>query len=52
MPYNNHAYPVKHPFKDCMLTKEWLSNATKKGEQKKKAKSSGGDVEEKQDDFT
>jgi hypothetical protein len=32
----NHAFPVKHLYKDCALMKWFLSGGSKKGEQKKK----------------
>jgi hypothetical protein len=30
-PYPNHAYPVKHAYKDCELMKKFLSRAPRRG---------------------
>jgi hypothetical protein len=34
-PFPNHAYPVKHAYKDYGLMKKFLAGGSKKGEQKK-----------------
>ena len=31
-PYPNHAFPVKHLYKDCVLLKRFLSESSNKGE--------------------
>jgi hypothetical protein len=31
-PRPNHAYPVKHAYKDCRLMKKFLAGGSKKGE--------------------
>jgi hypothetical protein len=35
-PCPNHAFSVKHLYKDCFLMKRFLSGGSKKGDQKKK----------------
>jgi hypothetical protein len=34
-PCPNHAYPVKHLLKNCILAKRWFPNNARRGEQKK-----------------
>ena len=34
-PYPNHAFPVKHLYKDCVLMKWFLSRGSNKGEHRK-----------------
>jgi hypothetical protein len=50
-PFPNHAYPVKHAYKDCGLMKKFLSGGSKKGDRKKKPDPPGDDVKEKEDTF-
>jgi hypothetical protein len=50
-PCLNHAYPVKHAYKDCGLMKKFLSGGTKKGEGKRKPDPPKDDVKEKEDAF-
>jgi hypothetical protein len=50
-PCLNHAFPVKHLYKDCALMKKYLSGGSRKGEQKKKPESTEGDAEGKDDGF-
>jgi hypothetical protein len=49
-PSPNHAYPVKHLYKDYGLMKKFLSEGAKKGETKKKPEQSMNSVEENHDD--
>jgi hypothetical protein len=30
-PCPNHAFPIKHPYKDCALMKKYLPRGSKKG---------------------
>jgi hypothetical protein len=48
-PFLNHAYPIKHLYKDYGLMKKFLSRGTKKGEPKKKPEQSTNGVEENDD---
>lgn len=51
-PCTNHAYPIKHLFKDCGFMKKWLVGFSQKGEhKKKKAEPADSDAEEKDDAF-
>jgi hypothetical protein len=50
-PCPNHAYPIKHTYKDCGLMKKFLSEGSKKEDGKKKPDPSGDDAEEKEDAF-
>jgi hypothetical protein len=50
-PCPNHAYPVKHAYKDCRFMKKFLSGGPKKGDGKKKLDPLGDDTEEKEDTF-
>jgi hypothetical protein len=49
-PYPNHAYPVKHAYKDCGLMKKFLSRGSKQKDGKKKPDPSEDDAE-KEDAF-
>jgi hypothetical protein len=40
-PCPNHAYPIKHTYKDCGFMKKFLSGGSKKGDRKKKPASRG-----------
>jgi hypothetical protein len=37
-PCHNHAYPIKHAYKDCGLMKKFLSRGSMKGDEKKKTR--------------
>ena len=37
-PCTNHAFPIKHMYKDCSLMKRFFTDGSKKWEQKKKPK--------------
>jgi hypothetical protein len=50
-PCLNHAFPVKHLYKDCTLMKKYLSGGSRKGEKKKKPEPAEGDAEGKDDGF-
>jgi hypothetical protein len=51
-PCPNHAFPIKHLYKDCSLMKQFLSGGSKKVDQKKKSDSvMEDDVKEKDDGF-
>jgi hypothetical protein len=50
-PCPNHAYHVKHAYKDCGLMKKFLTEGSKKGDEKKKPNPLGDDAEEKEDIF-
>ena len=50
-PCPNHAFPVKHPLKDCSLMQKFLSGSSNKGEQGKEPILATDDAEEKDDDF-
>jgi hypothetical protein len=47
----NHAYPVKHTYKDYGLMKKFLTGGSKKGDGRKKPDPQGDDAEEKEDTF-
>jgi hypothetical protein len=49
-PCPNHAYPVKHAYKDCGPMK-FFSRGSKRGDGKKKPDPLGDDAEEKEDIF-
>jgi hypothetical protein len=51
-PCPNHAYPVKHAYKECGLMKKFLSGGSKKRDKKKKHDLLGDDIEEKEDTFS
>jgi hypothetical protein len=50
-PFPNHAFLVKHAYKDCGLMKKFLSEGSKKGDRKKKHDLLGDDAKEKEDIF-
>jgi hypothetical protein len=50
-PCLNHAYPIKHAYKDCSLMKQFLCRGSSKGDQKKKPDPSVDDTEEKEGAF-
>jgi hypothetical protein len=50
-PCPNHAYLVKHTYKDCGLTKKFLSGGSKKGDGKKPDPPED-DAKEKEDAFS
>jgi hypothetical protein len=47
----NHAYPIKHAYKDCGLMKKFLSGGSKQSDGKKKADPLDDDAKEKEDAF-
>jgi hypothetical protein len=50
-PCPNHAYPIKHTYKDCGLMKKFLFEGSKKEDREKKPDPPGDDAEEKEDAF-
>jgi hypothetical protein len=48
----NHAFPIKHLYKDCALMKRFLSGGSKKGDQRRKPRPTADDVEEKDGGFS
>ena len=50
-PCLNHAFPVKHLYKDCVFMKRFLSRGSNKGEHRKEPKPSVDDAEGKDDGF-
>ena len=50
-PCPNHAFPVKHPLKDCSLMRKFLFGSSNKGEQGKEPAPTADDTKEKDDDF-
>jgi hypothetical protein len=50
-PCLNHAYPIKHAYKDCGLMKKFLSGGSKQSDGKKKPDPLEDDAEEKEDAF-
>ena len=50
-PCLNHAFPVKHLYKDCFLMKRFLSEGSNKGEYRKELKPATDDAEEKGSGF-
>ena len=50
-PCPNHAFPVKHLYKDCALMKWFLSGGSNKGEHRKEPKPVVDDTEGKDDGF-
>ena len=52
-PFTNHAYPVKHLYKDCELLKRFLSHAGKprEGKDKEEAAKKGGMAGKDDDGF-
>ena len=51
-PCPNHAFPVKHPLKDCSLIWKFLSGGSNKGEQGKEPAPWIDDVKEKDETFS
>ena len=51
-PCLNHAFPVKHLYKDCVLMKRFLSGGSNKGEHRKEPKLTVDDVEGKDGRFS
>jgi hypothetical protein len=49
--YLNHAFPIKHLYKNYALMKKYLMGGTRKGEQNKRPEPADGDVEGKDDGF-
>ena len=47
----NHAFPIKHMYKDCSLMKCFFTGGSKKWEQKKKPEAEADDAGEKDDGF-
>ena len=50
-PCPNHAFPVKHLYKDCALMKRFLSGVSNKGEHGKDPDPTTDDAEGKDDGF-
>ena len=50
-PCPNHAFPVKHLYKDCVLMKRFLSGGSNKGEHRKEPKPAADDAEGKDGRF-
>ena len=52
-PYTNHAYPIKHLYKDYELLKRFLRQATKpkEGKGKEEAAKKGGAADKDEDGF-
>ena len=50
-PCPNHAFPIKHIYKDCSLMKRFFTGGSKKWEQKKKPEAEADDAEEKDGGF-
>ena len=50
-PCPNHAFPIKHMYKDCSLMKRFFTGGSKKWEQKKKPEAEADNTEEKDDYF-
>ena len=50
-PCPNHAFPIKHMYKDCSLMKRFFTGGSKKWEQKKKPEAEADDTGEKDDSF-
>ena len=46
-PCPNHAFPIKHLYKDCVLMKQFLSEGSNKGEHRKEPKPAIDDAEGK-----
>jgi hypothetical protein len=47
----NHAFPLRHLYKDCALMKQFLSGGSKKGDQRRKPGPEADDDEEKDGGF-
>ena len=50
-PYLNHAFPIKHLYKDCGLMRRFLSGGSNKGEHRKDPNPTTDDTEGKDDSF-
>ena len=50
-PCPNHAFPIKHLYKDCVLMKWFLSGGSNKGEHRNDPKSTTDDAEGKDSGF-
>jgi len=50
-PCPNHAFPVKHLYKDCVLMKQFLSGGSNKGEHRKEPKPATDNAEGKDGRF-
>jgi hypothetical protein len=50
-PCSNHAFPVKHLYKNYTLMKRFLSTISKKGDQRRKPEPTADDAEEKDSGF-
>ena len=50
-PCPNHAFPIKHMYKDCSLMKHFITGGSKKWEQKKKPEAEADDAGERDDGF-
>ena len=51
-PCPNHAFPIKHLYKDCVLMKWFLSGGSNKGEHRKEPRPAGDDAKGKDDEFS
>ena len=51
-PCLNHAFPVKHLYKDCTLMKQFLSDGSYKGEHRKEPEPVANDTEGKDGGFS
>ena len=50
-PCPNHAFPTKHPYKECGLMRKYLTGGLNKGEQGKEPAPRTDDVKEKDNTF-
>ena len=50
-PCSNHAFPIKHLYKDCVLMKWFLSRGSNKGEHTKETKPTANDSKGKHGGF-
>ena len=50
-PCSNHAFPVKHLYKNCVLMKRFLSGGSNKAEHRKEPKPTADDAEGKDGGF-
>ena len=50
-PCPNHAFPIKHMYKDCSLMKRFFTGGSKKWEKKKKPEAEADDTGEKDGGF-
>ena len=51
-PCPNHAFPIKHLYKDCVLMKRFLSGGSNKREHRKEPKTAIDDAEGKDGGFS